>query len=187
MVKKTPCIICGLVSHARGLCRKHWDEDKGYVSWHKANPEKQLQRVLRWKEANKEKVIQIQRASHKRNRAKRNTYCLDYRKRNIDRLREASRKWSKENPEAMKVTNAARRARKSLTSINSEFEKFAITEIYRLATQRTNATGIKWHVDHIIPLRSSLVCGLHCAGNLQVITALENHVKGNRVWPNMPH
>jgi hypothetical protein len=57
--------------------------------------------------------------------------------------------------------------------------KVAIKEIYKEARYLSKTTSIKHHVDHIIPLRHPLVCGLHVENNLQILTKDENITKSN--------
>lgn len=63
---------------------------------------------------------------------------------------------------------------------------FFISEIYDLAELRTDITGVEWHVDHVVPLCSDYVCGLHCEQNMDVIIGVENSRKSNLWWPDMP-
>ncbi len=59
-------------------------------------------------------------------------------------------------------------------------------DIYRQAKQISKTTGLQHHVDHIVPLTSNIVCGLHNEFNLRVIPAIDNLKKHNRYWPDMP-
>lgn len=43
-----------------------------------------------------------------------------------------------------------------------------------------SSCGIKYHVDHEIPLRGKLVSGLHVPDNLRIIPAEDNMKKHNR-------
>ena len=67
---------------------------------------------------------------------------------------------------------AKRRATKIMATPSwANLEK--IKEIYKNCPEG-------YHVDHIYPLKSEYVCGLHVENNLQYLTAAENCGKGNK-------
>lgn len=58
-----------------------------------------------------------------------------------------------------------------------------IAAYYMEAKRLEELTGIKFHVDHIIPLQGALVSGLHVETNLQLLTAHDNQSKNNAFDP----
>lgn len=87
-------------------------------------------------------------------------------------------KYAQENPSKLAALLAGRRARK-MNATPKWADKKKIREFYFAADFLGMVTG-EWHqVDHIVPLSSALVCGLHCEANLQVLTAKENQKKSN--------
>lgn len=104
---------------------------------------------------------------------------------NHERALETLRRYKRENPARMKALEVRRRAAK-LQAEPAWANEFFIEEAYRLAKLREKLCGGKWEVDHIVPLQSKLVCGLHVHTNLQVIPKSVNQSKSNRYWPDMP-
>jgi len=94
-------------------------------------------------------------------------------------------RWRKANL-AKAASYAAKARAAKLRATPAWAEQFFIEEAYDLAQRRTKATGFEWHVDHIVPLQSDLVCGLHTHQNLQVAPRSVNCSKQNRIWPDMP-
>jgi hypothetical protein len=67
---------------------------------------------------------------------------------------------------------------KEATPIWADLAK--IQNLYLESIELSNTTGIQHEVDHIVPLKHNLVCGLHNQFNLRVIPKLENRDKSNQ-------
>ena len=93
--------------------------------------------------------------------------------------------WRDANPHKVAAKSARRRAAKYKAK-PAWANAFFIEEIYDLAQRRTKLLGVPHVVDHIVPLNSPLVCGLHTERNLRVISAAHNLAKSNKYWPDMP-
>ena len=99
--------------------------------------------------------------------------------RNRDKRLKLALKYQFDNKEKTCAIQIKRRnAKKERTPMwFGEFDEFVLSEAIELAKIRQETTGIKWHVDHMIPLQGKKVSGLHVAHNLQVIPAFLNQKK----------
>lgn len=107
---------------------------------------------------------------------------------------ESSRRWAKNNKEKSKEIQrkSVRKNRDYYTAVSKVYAsrvreriplwqcKDEIKEYY------IKSRELNLEVDHIVPINSKLVCGLHCVDNFQMLTRSENASKGNRYWPDMP-
>lgn len=92
------------------------------------------------------------------------------------------------NPDMYKelVSLRRRRFRQATPKWLSAEQRMEIRLKYRLAIEMSRATGVRYAVDHIIPLQGGAVCGLHVPWNLQVIPQEENLKKYNKLVDPAP-
>lgn len=90
-------------------------------------------------------------------------------------------RWKAENQLQVLADNKVRRRkhRAATPAWITRKQKSEMRAIYQIAITMTKTTGEKYVVDHIWPLRSDFVCGLHVPWNLRVITQAENLAKSN--------
>lgn len=93
------------------------------------------------------------------------------------------KKYKEANPDLYKALTSVRkrRHRNATPKWISTSQKLAMRQLYLQAMELTNLTGERYVVDHIIPLISDEVCGLHVPWNLRVITQEENLRKSNKL------
>lgn len=135
--------------------------------------------------AAQKKTLQRELTEEQKSKAK--EYIRAYILKNREKINAASREWAKKNRAYRNFIQQARRGGPSRKDgiWSDELTKLVSLEANRLAALRGSATGFKWHVDHIVPLRGKNVCGFHIWSNLRVIPARENQRKGNRVGESL--
>ena len=153
VVSSRTCKICYNES-----CRKATEK------YRKKNPDK----IKKYYEENKKYFLAVQKEN---------------RKNNPEKYRKAIRRCIDKNPGKHNAFTAAYRARKknAVPKWITDEHKKKIRSIYEEARKMSDITGVKHHVDHIVPLSGEMCSGLHVPWNLQVLTATENCIKKNKV------
>ena len=123
----------------------------------------QQQRTKNWTDKNPEKVSAYLKSDEM-----------------VEKRREYGRSHYQKNKHVYIAKDAKRRAYK--LQATTQWGQEGVKAFYKKAKELEEMNpGVKYHVDHIVPLAGKNVCGLHNQFNLQILTALENQRKG-KVW-----
>ena len=131
---------------------------------HKANPDAKKAAIKRYYDANRDRIIATETARYA---AK------------ADEIKGQKKQYRALNPEKIRFHNGSRRAAQKM-AMPTWADRVQIAAIYAEASKLWRKTGEPHHVDHIVPLKNPLVCGLHVPANLQILRGVDNIRKGNR-------
>jgi len=107
-------------------------------------------------------------------------HSANWKNKNIDRVNKRATLWNKTTKgRALRASIQKERECRKKKAVPKWINKEEIKYIYRLSGEK----GLV--VDHIVPLNSKLVCGLHVQDNLRCIPNIMNIKKSNKYWPDM--
>lgn len=102
-----------------------------------------------------------------------------YRERNREKLAQKNRDYKQRKPHLVTKHAALRRAQKKVAQ-PPWVRELDLMPLYEEARRLTVETGVAHSVDHEVPLKHPLVCGLHVPWNLRVMPLIDNIRKGNK-------
>lgn len=143
------------------------------------NKEEVISKVKDWYSKNTDKKKEYDRIRVKENKVEIYAKNKKYRELNKEKERARQIKYYEENKVDFFVRAAKRRATKNRATPSwANIEK--IKQIYVDCQLISEMTGVKHHVDHVVPLKGKMVSGLHVEYNLEILPANLNMAKHNK-------
>lgn len=169
-----PCNVAAALDYAK----RNAERVAAYqAAWTQENRDKRAANIAAWRARNPERAKQLGRERSARARARGTAATWEAANKTLVSATKA--KWKRANLAAV-AADAARRRAQELRAMPPWVNRAEVDMFY----QRAREQGLT--VDHIVPLRSRLVCGLHVPANLRLLSRRENVLKNNRHWPDMP-
>ena len=166
--------------------KKYYEANKEKIvaymkEYQKKNKERKQEYDKKYREENLEKVRAVKKKYREENIEKVKTMQKKYREENLEKVRALRKKYKAEHKDHVNADTARRRAQKvKATPKWFDQERLQIEALYEKARE------LNLEVDHVVPIRSKKVCGLHTWANLQLLDKTLNSSKNNRHWPDMP-
>ena len=127
----------------------------------------------------KECVNKRRRDRHRQNKEKRNSVNRKWYWENREVHQRKNKRWMQENA-CIQASRVAKRHAKKIQQTPKWANENLIQDWYRMSDLLSKQTGVKYHVDHIVPLQGNTVSGLHVEYNLQLLKSKENIRKSNK-------
>ncbi|MBE9178688.1 hypothetical protein IQ268_08960 [Oculatella sp. LEGE 06141] len=195
----------------RNYLRHREEKLEKSIHYYRENCEARLQYEKMRYQRDREKRLAAVRDYNQRNREKRKTQARNYYQRNRATFLFKRSLYRVENAEAVRASNRKYRLknRDRIAAWMKQYVQDSRSRIHRLSKTRYNtfrqsipgwadfeaiqavyiaaaqqrSMGFEVHVDHIDPLVSPLICGMHVHSNLQIIEAQQNQQKSNYFVP----
>lgn len=137
-----------------------------------------LARTTQYYYNNRDSRLAYWKRHHAVNKEVRNIRSSTWRKNNQPSAKLSSARWRRAHPHTVAVLAASRKF-KLMQATPVWSETVLIDKVYMKRDEYRELYGVNFEVDHIIPINSDTVCGLHVLANLQLLDKSLNGSKHN--------